>query len=84
MIMAFITTPIAVELVQSLKKYITLENSDLTPRWWMGFMENWEEIKNQNAQYFMYRFYLARNLCVYFIIISALMYAISNYYTLGQ
>ena len=84
MIMAFITTPIAVELVQSLKKYITLENSDLTPRWWMGFMENWEEIKNQNAQYFMYRFYLARNLCVYFFIISALAYAISNYYTLGQ
>lgn len=84
MIMAFITTPIAVELVQSIKKYIALDNSDLTPRWWMGVMENWEEIKKQNAQYFMYRFYLARNLCVYFFIISALAYAISNYYTLGQ
>lgn len=84
MIMAFVTTPMAVELVQSLKKYIALDNSNLTPRWWMGIMENWDEVKKHNIQYFMYRFYLARNLCVYFLIISAVCYALSNYYTLGQ
>ena len=84
MIMAFVTTPMAVELIQSLKKYIALDNSNLTPRWWMGIMENWDEVKKHNIQYFMYRFYLARNLCVYFLIISAVCYALSNYYTLGQ
>ena len=72
MIFACITIPIAVELINSMKSYVALEDRELRPRWFMGVMENWEEIKKQNMHYFMYRFYLARNLAVYFAIFCAL------------
>ncbi len=71
MIFACITIPIAVELINSMKAYINLEDKELRPRWYMGVMENWEEIKKHNMHYFMYRFYLARNLAVYFAIFCA-------------
>ena len=72
MIFACITIPIAVELINSMKSYVALENKELKPRWYMGAMENWDEIKKQNMHYFMYRFYLARNLAVYFAVFCAL------------
>ncbi len=72
MIFACITIPIATELINSMKSYVNLEDKELKPRWYMGVMENWEEIKKQNMHYFMYRFYLARNLAVYFAIFCAL------------
>lgn len=33
---------------------------------WMGPMENWEEIKKNNAQSFMLKFYISRNIMVFF------------------
>ena len=36
------------------------------PKKYFGKMENWNEIVNNNYAYYMYRFYLARNIAVIF------------------
>ena len=67
-----ITLPIAVELFKSIKEYIEVKDVKFIPRFWMGPMEDWENIKNNRMEFFMYRFYLARNLCFLFCIIAGI------------
>ena len=67
-----ITLPIAVELFKSIKDYIYIKDVKFIPRFWMGPMEDWENIKKTHMEFFMYRFYLARNLCFLFCIIAGI------------
>lgn len=67
-----ITLPIAVELFKSIKDYIYIKDVKFIPRLWMGPMEDWENIKKTHMEFFMYRFYLARNLCFLFCIIAGI------------
>jgi len=57
---------ISSKLIMSLIDYINIKEVDFTPKWYLGIMENWEEIKANNYEYYMYRFYLARNLAAIF------------------
>lgn len=57
---------ISVKLITSLIDYINIKDVQFIPKWYLGCMENWEEIKNKNFEYYMYRFYLARNLAIFF------------------
>ena len=41
----------------------------IKPKWWMGPMENWDKIENAEIDWFMIRWYLARNLLVFFCLI---------------
>ena len=66
MLYAFLTLPIATKLLESMKDYININNVDFKPRWYWGAFENWEEIKERNLDYFMFRFYLARNFSFFF------------------
>lgn len=68
----FLTLPIAVELIKSLKDYINIKDVKFIPKWWMGPMEDWKKIQNGGMAFFMYRFYLARNLCFMFCIIAGI------------
>lgn len=67
-----ITLPIAIELFKSIKDYIYIKDVKFIPRFWMGPMEDWENIKKTHMEFFMYRFYLARNLCFLFCIIAGI------------
>ena len=67
-----LTLPIAIELFKSIKDYIYIKDVKFIPRWWMGPMEDWEKVKNAHMEFFMYRFYLARNLCFLFCIIAGI------------
>ena len=49
-----------------------IKNVEFVPRFWMGPMEDWENIKKTHMEFFMYRFYLARNLCFLFCIIAGI------------
>ena len=69
---ALLTLPMAVELFKSIKDYINIKNVKFIPAWWMGPMEDWENIKNVRMDFFMYRFYLARNLCFLFCMIAGI------------
>ncbi len=65
-----ITLPIAIELFKSIKDYILIKDVKFIPRFWMGPMEDWDAICKSGMAFFMYRFYLARNLAFLFCIIA--------------
>ena len=67
-----LTLPIAVELFKSIKDYINIKDVKFLPKWWMGPMEDWENIKNNHMDFFMYRFYLARNIAFLFCIFAGI------------
>ena len=67
-----LTIPIAYKLIISLNKYSKNEPEQYIPKFYYGVMENWYEIKKNNFDFFMFRFYLARNLSVIFNITIAL------------
>jgi hypothetical protein len=69
----FLSLPIAVKLIKSMSDYINVKDVPLVPKWWMGPMEGWKKICEQNNHYFMFRFYLARNLMFSFAIISCVV-----------
>ncbi len=61
-----LTLPVSVKLILSLYEYIQIKDVKFIPEWYFGRMENWEEIKSNNMEYFMFRFYLSRNLATIF------------------
>jgi len=62
----FITLPLPIALYNLMNLGIT--NPEIVParKFWMGPMENWEQIKKNNAQSFMLKFYISRNIMVFF------------------
>ncbi len=72
-LLVFLTIPIALKLVKSMGDYINVRDVALEPKWWMGPMEGWQEICARNNQYFMFRFYLARNLMFGFALIASIV-----------
>lgn len=73
----FIILPWAIVLYRYLYCFVYEKIVDETPRWWMGPMERWSFIKQAGIEWFMIRWYLARNLlsmfCVVLIIVNFLV-----------
>ncbi|MDR0960982.1 MAG: prenyltransferase [Mediterranea sp.] len=79
----FVTLPIAIALFYKLVLFTrNVKNEDLTPRFWMGPMENWALIKQAGVDWFMIRWMLSRNLlslfCFIIVILSFLPYTYIN------
>lgn len=72
MMYVFFTLPIATKLQKSLKDYINIKDVKFIPRWYYGPFENWSAIKENKIEFFMYRFYLARNYALFFAIFAAI------------
>ena len=73
------------KLVLSLSEYIEIKDVKFIPKWYFGPMENFDKIKEKHFDYYMYRFYLARNLAIFFnlgIIIALTISYISEVYFL--
>lgn len=68
-IATLITIPLPIALYNLMK--LNLEHPEVIPekKPWMGPMENWEEIKANNAQNFMLKFYISRNIMMFFTIL---------------
>jgi len=49
------------------------ERKKIRPKWWLGVMENWEKIETAELDWFMIRWYLARNLLVFFCLTIAIV-----------
>lgn len=77
-LLVLLTLPIARELVVSMNNYIYVRDVKLEPKWFLGPMEDWEHFCSINHHYFMYRFYLARNLGMSTCIIAGLVYYFTN------
>lgn len=68
-IITFITIPLAVTLYKFMK--LNIENPQIISerKFWMGPMENWEELKKINAHNFTLKIYLSRNIMMFFTIL---------------
>lgn len=68
-ISTFATIPLAIVLYVFMK--LNIEHPEIVPEksFWMGPMENWEEIKANNTQSFMLKFYISRNIMMFFTIL---------------
>ena len=68
-IVTFVTIPLAISLYVLMK--LNNEHPEVVPerKFWMGPMDNWEEIKKNNAQNFMLKFYISRNIMMFFTIL---------------
>ena len=65
-LLTFLTIPLAISLIYLMNLNRLFPEVITDRKFWMGPMENWEEIKTNNAQNFMIRFYISRNIMVFF------------------
>lgn len=54
-------------------KYIKYPTQEIDRYFWMGPMNNWEKIKETGIEWFMIRWYLARNLLSIFCLVILLL-----------
>ena len=72
MLYVLLTLPIATKLIESINDYINIKDVEFKPRWYWGMFENWSTIKEQKIDFFMFRFYLARNFAFFFALFASI------------
>jgi 1,4-dihydroxy-2-naphthoate octaprenyltransferase len=65
----FLTLPIAIGLQYSVVLFVRDPLHPVAPRWWMGRMESWNRIRQTGTEWFMVRWFLARNLLTYYCLV---------------
>ena len=68
-----VTTPLSVKLITSLNDYNNVKDLKFIPKWYLGPMENWDMVEKEGYEYFMYRFYIARNIGFIFCVTLAVV-----------
>lgn len=77
----FITLPMAIGLFSLLIRYTNnIKEENLTPKLWMGPMENWERIQTAQIDWFMIRWMLSRNLLSFFCLIIVAVSVVARFY----
>lgn len=72
MLYVLLTLPIAAKLMESITDYINVKDVKFEPRWYWGCFENWKQIQELHLDYFMFRFYLARNFSFFFALFASI------------
>lgn len=77
LLLVFVTLPMAIYLFRIMVVYCdevrhNRQPQSYEPKWWMGSMQRWDLIKEAGIGWFMIRWYLARNLITFFVIIIAI------------
>jgi len=65
-LLTFLSLPLAVYLIYLMSMFFRNPKQKITTKWWFGIMENWDKITQSGIDWFMIRWYLARNLTVFF------------------
>lgn len=67
-LLTFLTIPLPIALYRLMD--LGIKHPEIVPerKFWMGPMENWKTIEQNNAQSFMLKFYISRNIMVFFTI----------------
>lgn len=81
MLLVLVSSPIALELYKSMRSYLTTaeKNNQVTRKFFHGPMECWDRICHAGIDWFMFRWYLARNLMTAFsvcILVSVILSAV--------
>ncbi|MDR0435287.1 MAG: prenyltransferase [Propionibacteriaceae bacterium] len=66
-----LTLPLAGEFWRLLRAYVYHPEIDHPPKPWYGPLGNWDTIRNLGIDWFMLRWYLSRNLLMYFVAVLA-------------
>ncbi len=69
MLLIFITLPHAFKLRYLLVCFVKEPKIEFQPTWWIQPMEQWKAIQEAGIDWFMIRWYLSRNLLVFFCVI---------------
>lgn len=71
-VITFLTLPLAAVLYKLMK--LNNEHPEVVPerKFWMGPMDNWDEIVKNNGQNFMLKFYISRNIMMFFTVLLCL------------
>jgi 1,4-dihydroxy-2-naphthoate octaprenyltransferase len=70
-LLVLLTIPMATQLVRLVLRYAADPASNFSYRHWMGPMEHWDTIVARGVDWFMIRWYLARNLLMAFVVVLA-------------
>jgi 1,4-dihydroxy-2-naphthoate octaprenyltransferase len=65
-LLALLTAPLAAALFRLMRQFVREPGRDVARRAWMGPMSRWETVKANGIEWFMVRWYLARNLLLFF------------------
>ena len=68
----YLTIPLAIDLFESLNLYSENILSVPNKKWYHFPFEDWDDIKTNRSEPFMFRMYQARNLMIYFSILLAI------------
>ena len=69
-VLVFLALPLAIWLIYLMMAFFRTPQRKFSPRFWMGSMENWEKISQAGIDWFMIRWYLARNLTILFCLLA--------------
>jgi 1,4-dihydroxy-2-naphthoate octaprenyltransferase len=66
LLLVFFSLPLAIMLFYLLYQFLYFPDKKFKPVWWIKPMERWEKIEELGIDWFMIRWYLARNMMIYF------------------
>ena len=69
-LLTFLSFPLSIYLIYLMAIFFRNPHKKFRPKFWMGTMENWDKITQAGMDWFMIRWYLARNLTVFFCIFA--------------
>lgn len=75
-----ILLPMAFFLWQSVRKFVYDEPEDMTIKFWMGPMGNWEAYKNAGLDWFLFRWLMARNLVTFFCLFILIVNIVLSFF----
>jgi len=76
--LTFLCFPLACYLIYTFVIFFNNPQKKFTPKFWMGIMENWDKIIQKGTDWFMIRWYLARNLTVFFCLLAIIVSLLSQ------
>ncbi len=81
-LLVFVTLPWAIKLFTSMREFVKDPSSEVTFKGWYGPMKNWEHIVAGKLDWFMFRWFLARNLMTAFaliyVVVSIVLFVINT------
>jgi 1,4-dihydroxy-2-naphthoate octaprenyltransferase len=76
-LLVLLTFPMAVMLFKLMLQYVREPSKPISRRFWMGPMNRWKTVTANGIEWFMIRWYLARNLLLFFCISVMIAYLFS-------
>ena len=78
-LLVLLTLPMAVSLYYLMLEFVRHPQRKFEPKFWMGPMGDWERIKKAELDWFMIRWYSARNLLSFFCLIIIVAIYLTKY-----